>query len=284
MPLAHGKSQATISSNIKEMIASGHPRDQAIAAAMNTARHSRAQGGKVKATKESVHYSDGMPSSHCGICVHYHDHVCTEVQGKIEPDKWCEKFKKRAARAEGGHALLPKRVRGIRLHTGPIHSAVAGRTDHLPIHVPHGSYVLPADIVSGMGEGNTLAGFKIAAQLPKSMFAIHNRTKGTPYGEAGLPYRSEGLPYTGGQDLPYGVPSPHRSGGQADSNSSDASADSEGVPIVAAGGEHVYSPAEVKMIGNGDLDHGHRVLDAFVKNFREQLVNKLDNLPGPKRD
>lgn len=44
---------------------------------------------------------------------------------------------------------------------GPIHSAVAGRTDHLPMHVPSGAYVIPADIVSSLGEGNTMAGFRI---------------------------------------------------------------------------------------------------------------------------
>lgn len=48
-----------------------------------------------------------------------------------------------------------------KIHVGPIHSSVAGRTDHLPINVPSGSYVIPADIVSSMGEGNTMAGFQI---------------------------------------------------------------------------------------------------------------------------
>jgi hypothetical protein len=48
----------------------------------------------------------------------------------------------------------------VKPHVGPIHSPVAGRTDHLPMHVPSGSYVIPADIVSAMGEGNTMAGFK----------------------------------------------------------------------------------------------------------------------------
>lgn len=48
---------------------------------------------------------------------------------------------------------------------GSIRSTVAGRTDHLPVHVESGSYVLPADIVSAMGEGNTEAGLKIAEQV-----------------------------------------------------------------------------------------------------------------------
>lgn len=37
MPLKSGKSKAVVSSNISEMIKSGHPKNQAIAAAMNKA-------------------------------------------------------------------------------------------------------------------------------------------------------------------------------------------------------------------------------------------------------
>ena len=52
-----------------------------------------------------------------------------------------------------------------KIHSGAIDSAVAGRTDHLPVHVASGSYVIPADIISGMGEGNTAAGFKVAKRI-----------------------------------------------------------------------------------------------------------------------
>jgi len=37
VPLAKGKSQKVLSANIKEMIASGHPQRQAVAAAMRQA-------------------------------------------------------------------------------------------------------------------------------------------------------------------------------------------------------------------------------------------------------
>ena len=197
MPLAKGKSQETISSNIKEMLAAHHPREQAIAAALNTARKSRAEGGFLKTP----------------------------------------------------HVHTP------RLHTGPIHGAVAGRTDHLPLHVPSGAYVIPADIVSAMGQGNTMAGFKIA----KNIFAQPNRTAGTPYGEAGLPY---------------GVPNPHKSAGGA----------TNGVPIVAASGEHVVSPEEVAAIGKGSLEDGHIILDHFVKQYRAETVKTLKALPGPRKN
>lgn len=52
-----------------------------------------------------------------------------------------------------------------KIHKGPIHSNVAGRTDHLPMHVESGSYVIPADIISAMGEGNSMAGFKVAKTI-----------------------------------------------------------------------------------------------------------------------
>jgi hypothetical protein len=51
------------------------------------------------------------------------------------------------------------------VHTGPLVSDVAGRTDHLAISVPAGAYVVPADIVSGLGEGNTSAGLKVVEQM-----------------------------------------------------------------------------------------------------------------------
>lgn len=146
------------------------------------------------------------------------------------------------------------------VHVGPIHSAVAGRTDHLNMHVPSGSYVLPADIVSSFGEGNTLAGFKHV----KRMFS------GTPYGSSGMPYGANSGPY--GADMP----------GKARGGSTAISGPP--VPIVAAGGEYVLTPQEVMDAGGGDLDAGHKALDEFVNRSRRQLVKTLRKLPPPKKN
>ena len=155
----------------------------------------------------------------------------------------------RPARADGG-AVSEK------LHTGPIHSPVAGRTDHLPMHVPSGSYVIPADIIGAMGEGNTMAGFKHM----RRMFA------GAPYGGGGGPYGQGDGPYGG--DLE----------GKAHGGSTNH------VAIVAAGGEYVLSPDEVRHAGDGDLERGHRVLDEFVKRYRQKTIKTLQKLPGPAHD
>lgn len=146
-----------------------------------------------------------------------------------------------------------------KLHTGPLHSAVAGRTDHLPSQVASGSFVIPADVVSGFGEGNSIAGFKVL----KNMFASARRQYGgTPYGGGDGPYGKGSAPYGG-----------LARGGAADS-----------VPVAVAGGEHVLSPAEVLFAGMGDMEMGHRVLDQFVIRSRKKLIDTLKKLPGPKRD
>lgn len=48
MPLKKGKSKATVSKNISEMVKSGHPQKQAIAASLNEARKSGASIPKKK--------------------------------------------------------------------------------------------------------------------------------------------------------------------------------------------------------------------------------------------
>lgn len=56
------------------------------------------------------------------------------------------------------------------------------------------------------------------------------------------------------------------------------------VPIVAAGGEYVITPGEVTALGRGNMDHGHAILDAFVKKMRAKTISTLQKLPGPKKD
>src|SRR5271170_8068816 len=52
--------------------------------------------------------------------------------------------------------------------SGPIASIVAGRTDHVPMHVQSGAYVIPADIVSSIGQGNSLNGLAVLRGMFKA--------------------------------------------------------------------------------------------------------------------
>jgi hypothetical protein len=139
----------------------------------------------------------------------------------------------RGFRRGGGIPHFAIRTPGIDApHVGPIKSPVAGRTDHIPLKVPANSFVIPADVVSGLGQGNTDAGHKVLTKM---------------------------FPNVG-----------HAAGG--------------GVPavdIMAAGGEHVISPEECASLGGGDVEEGHRILDAFVRDQRKRLVKTLSKLPGP---
>ncbi len=79
----------------------------------------------------------------------------------------------RRAKAIGGRnagldaAYRIKRAGGGPVHEGPIISTVPGRTDKHNMDVPQSSYVIPAHVVSGLGQGNTLAGMeKIKAMFP----------------------------------------------------------------------------------------------------------------------
>ena len=138
------------------------------------------------------------------------------------------------------------------VHHGPINVAIPGRTDRLPIHVYSGAYVLPADIVSGLGEGNTLAG---NAVIDKMLYGSEQAAKSAGGSAASLSRQSGMSP----GDRPV-------------------------VPVIVAGGEYIIPPEIVERIGDGDMERGHAALDAFVKSQRKALRSKLASLPGPARD
>lgn len=54
-----------------------------------------------------------------------------------------------------------ERAAGGRVHVGPIEGDTGGRADLVEMDVPAGCHVIPADVVSGLGEGNTTAGMKV---------------------------------------------------------------------------------------------------------------------------
>lgn len=162
----------------------------------------------------------------------------------------------RQYRDAGGRARKDRIV-----HHGPINVAIPGRTDRLPIHVYSGAYVLPADIVSALGEGNTLAGNRVIEKMLLDG-SISRKSAG---GVAHALSHSQNLTEK------YGIKGPYHDEGTL-------------VPVIVAGGEYIIPPEKVLEIGEGDMDQGHSVLDKFVISQRRALRSRLAKLPGPAKD
>jgi hypothetical protein len=166
--------------------------------------------------------------------------------------------------ASGGTPPIPFYARsGARQieKSGMLHSAVAGRNDKLPISVKSQSYIVPADVVSGVGQGNSLNG----AHTLDRMF------KSAPFG-ATMPHPAGG----GGMKMPTAGMMKGRRG------FADGGGVEPPVDIVAAGGEYHIAPEDIARIGGGDVTHGHQILDHFVKLIRKKTIKKLKSLPPPE--
>lgn len=217
MPLIKSPSSDAISRNIKTEIAAGKPQRQAVAIALDIAR-------RVKSAKRAAGGQVGAGALNYSP----KQMVRNETRGML---------------------------RGTP-HAGPIMSMVGGRTDHHPMQVKAGSYVLPADHVSSLGQGNTANG----------MAVLHNMFNSAPYG-MGLNQK-----ITSGR----GAPTRRRASGGG-----IGAVDNEDVPIYAAGGEFVIPPEIVAQIGGGDLKRGHAILDEWVIQNRKKHIKTLKRLPGP---
>lgn len=187
------KSPVAASKKVRELIAKGHPRRQAVAM-------SYASGGAIPPWIKATNY---------------------ELQRSLSKGK-----------------------------STPIVSNIPGRTDKIPTKVPVGSYIIPADVVSGLGEGNTQAGTEIIGKMLSSM----------PFG-----IRKQQMPRGRGLGRKFA------NGGRGDAN------------IIVAGGEYIVHPNDVAKIGRGDIGAGHEILDRFVKNARAAHIQTLKKLPGPKK-
>jgi hypothetical protein len=145
--------------------------------------------------------------------------------------------------------------------TGLIHAYSPGRTDTINMEPLAGSYVIPADVISGLGEGNTLAG---AATMDR---VLNSGPGGIP-----MPRGHEGR----------GPPEPARQPTPIYKASGGTIGDGR-VPIIAAGGEYTVSPEQVQALGRGDMKRGHDLLDKFVLEIRRRTIKDLRKLPPPKK-
>jgi hypothetical protein len=149
-------------------------------------------------------------------------------------------------------------------------SSIPGRTDRIPMRAAPGSYVLPADVVSGLGQGNTHAGARMWGQAIMAAAG--------PAGASTMGMRRGSIPKAT-------VPRKMTSGtlgtltkGFAQGGETD---DDGYVPIVTAGGEMLIDPEIVAALGNGSEMLGKRTLAQSVLKVRKQVIDDLKKLPRP---
>jgi len=301
MPLKKGKSKAVVSGNISEFhtgktyahtaakFGKARADKQAVAVALNTARRSGskyAEGGLVQYAKPGKNYKleTGKPPldpdtvmslrnegrNYRGadrgavidpanpVLFPWGDRSWDTLHGKGSIDD----FVGSNTYAGGGMAgnFNPERSAAYGLaRQGMIKSSVPGRTDKLNLNVPSGSYIIPADTVSAVGQGNSDAGSNILGKMLQ---------KG-PYG-MNLP-RAKGGSRVG-----------QRKSSLSKMGFAEGGDVGQTTPIVAAGGEHIVYPEDVARLGNGDIDLGHSILDAFVTHIRNKNIKTLKSLKPPK--
>lgn len=179
---------------------------------------------------------------------------------------------------------------GLALGTG------GGRTDKNDISVGAGSYVLPADVVSGLGDGNTLGGAKIFDMAMQTMpwgisapKSAGRRGPPAPPHDASMSTTSSWKPpqfADGGAD--------EETPGVGDDGAPPVDDEDESaVPIQAADGEITMSPEDVLRIGQfyapdserddvaAMMRRGHKILDLSTKMLRGKTIRHLKSLRGP---
>lgn len=265
MPLQHSRSDAAFKSNVRTLMGevgkSPHvkSRDQALAISYAIKR-GRDRGGPVDAPVDAPRVST---SDRRGF---------GELLDIAQPP--ADGARGKAAGFALGGAPAPWQVRAearSMMHTGPIMSVVPGRTDRHNMSVASGSYVVPAQAVSHLGQSNTMAGMKVL----NSMFG-----PGGPYGSGAMAVK-HGM----GAPKPPAPSRPGKAGFAAGGDAGGPVGADDGAPVdvVTAGGEYVIPPTGVAAVGEGDTKHGHNVLDAWVNQILDDHIKTLKKLPGPAK-
>jgi hypothetical protein len=155
--------------------------------------------------------------------------------------------------------------RGMIPHSGFIPGTGGGRSDTVPMSVKKGAYVIPADIVSALGDGNSQAG---ASKLASKF--------GAPYGAP--------MPKIGRAPKPHfmGIQKTAKPIRQRFANGGIDGDQSSVADIIASHGEFVLSPEQLEA-RFGSLDLAHEAMDKFVENVRKKNAKISRKLPGPKK-
>ncbi len=296
MPLQPGNSRTAIESNIHELTHHGsRPRshDQIVAIALaNADRTKHAFGG-------GIGHMGGIGVPHMAA-----PHMMSPAQGTPFWTRSAAHELEAPAHGIGHFAVgglmsaseaspwterTDARILDQPFHGGMIGGSGAGRTDRLPLSVGSGSHVVPADVVSAVGQG--------ASQFGANALQAAMRT-----GPYGVPFPKEvhgkgppSPPHASGTgpDIPSGLTS--SSSNLPVTGLAEGGEDHKKTSILAASGELVCPAEDVIAIGERGIrdglahkgenaeDVGHRLLDEMITRVRKFNIEWLRHAPPPKK-
>jgi hypothetical protein len=255
MPLTHSHSLEAFKANLKTELAAKKPIKQALAIAYSEQRR-------------VPHANGGMGDRRINSAIR----IARDIGGSVPAVPFFERAEARDISPYGFTAGFG-----------------GGRTDKNNVAVGSGSYVLPADVVAGLGDGNSLAGAKtwdmILNTMPYGISPPHSSGHRGPPAPPHDPELMQGM-MEGTKAAPI---SPALAAGGV--------AEKEEVPIQSADGEIIVPPEDILRIGQHYsspkdvaayptthekmMKLGHEILDRFVKEQRGRVIKHLKSLRGP---
>lgn len=139
-----------------------------------------------------------------------------------------------------------------------LHGSTPGRADMVHTIAPPGAHIIPADVISGMGQGNSLNG---ASQFEKML-------KSGPYGTAPVPTGRHGM------GMPRASAASHLARGGAHRET----------PVALSDGEFMVFEHWVRHLGGGDPKKGKQLLNKMILDERKKHIKTLQRLPGPVKE
>jgi len=157
--------------------------------------------------------------------------------------------------------------------SGLVHTAGAGRTDNVPTSVMAGSHVIPSDVMSGLGQGNTLAGAHAMSMALSSGPGGISLPRGPVRSTIPKPPSPMGQRFARGGD-------PEWEGHPIKIAHGSVPPEKGGIKCIVAGGEFILSPDEVRRVHYAGKT-GHDAVDAWILDQRKQTISKMKSLPPP---
>lgn len=175
--------------------------------------------------------------------------------------------------------------------SGALLGPTGGRDDAIHTSVPDGTHILPADVVSSLGDGNSVAGAAKLSRMFPGSGPKQSGIKAAAAPKAPAPMKLSmakiapmpRIPHIAAAHAPHagslghlprmphmpGAPKGLKDGGKG------------GVKVRLSDGEFRVPPDWVKHIGEGDAERGHNALDAWIMSVRHQDIERRKRLPGP---